>query len=1138
MVKAWREIVTIPTYEVGKPEKNPMFLEKRVYQGSSGVVYPYPVIESISDEKVDKEYKAVYLENEYILVMILPELGGRIQMAYDKIKQRHFVYYNHVVKPALVGLAGPWISGGIEFNWPQHHRPSTFMPVDCTIVENEDGSVTVWVNEMERMFHQKGMAGFTLRPGCAYLEIQGRVSNRTNLPQTFLWWANPAVEVNDAYQSVFPPDVNAVFDHGKRAVSSFPIATGTYYKMDYSAGVDISNYKNIYVPTSYMAVNSKYDFEGGYENDTKGGMLHVASHHFSPGKKQWTWGNGDFGRAWDRNLTDSIDNGKLIMDNETAADNCPLSIVNCQLKEGFRPYIELMAGVYTENQPDFTWLMPYEEKQFVQYFMPYREIGIVKQASKDFVMNIEEAGEGQVTFKILATSKQRVRIVLDGKGGYEYYNKVVELSPEEVLVETVNTGDESLSDLQLTIDRAKNPRLLPLLEWHAEPDEIRPIPDAAEAALSPQDTKTVDQLYLTGLHLEQYRHATWSALDYYEEGLRRDPLDYRCNMQIGLWYLRRARFKKAEKYLQTAVKVLKKRNPNPYDGEPQFYLGVVSKYLNKSNVAYECFWKSTWNKAWADAGYFEAACISMDGERWEDALDELERALISNSHNHKARAMKAVVLRKLGRKDEALAWIKESYKIDPFNYVCMVEEHLLTGSQEPLERMVELMHGNIYNYHETALDYAQARLEDESRLVLETAIKNGVEESPLTYYYLAYFSPLSQALDYLNKAKSVCPDYCFPNRLEDAHIFDAVIGIPGIDDAKAPYYLGCLYYDKRQYDVAVENWELSAKLDPTFPSVWRNLALARFNKQDQQDEALEYMEKAFHLDETDARMLMELDQLYKRLHKPHQERLDFLQKYPELIQQRDDLVLEEITLLNQLGRYEEAMAKLDGHQFHPWEGGEGKVSSQYQICRVELAKQYLAGLDHLDNLERLENLGKAVSLLEACLEYPPHLGEGKLYGAQENDFYYLLGVAYEALNEKEKALNCWQKAIIGPQEPAAAMYYNDAKPDKIFYQGLALRKLGREDEAHGRFFKLINYGKQHIFDKVVMDYFAVSLPDLLIWEDSLDTKNLIHCKYMLALGYYGMGDKEKALKYLAEVEELDNNHQGIQQFRTLIDSSL
>lgn len=1119
MVKAWRELVTIPTYEIGKAEKAPMFLEKRVYQGSSGVVYPYPVIESISNEKTDKDYKAVYLENEYIKVMILPELGGRIQMAYDKIKQRHFVYYNHVVKPALVGLAGPWISGGIEFNWPQHHRPSTFMPVDCDIVENEDGSVTVWVNEMERMFHQKGMAGFTLRSGCACLEIQGRVSNRTNLPQTFLWWANPAVEVNDAYQSVFPPDVNAVFDHGKRAVSSFPIATGTYYKMDYSAGVDISNYKNIYVPTSYMAVNSKYDFEGGYENDTEGGMLHVASHHFSPGKKQWTWGNGDFGRAWDRNLTDEAIG--------TTADGLPVGTV----RKGFRPYIELMAGVYTENQPDFTWLMPYEEKQFVQYFMPYREIGIVKQASKDFILNIEDAGEGKVTLKILATSKQTVRIVLDGEECEEYYNKVVTLSPEDVLIETVSIGHETLKNLRLVIDRADQNRQFPLLEWCAEPDEIRPIPDAAEAALSPQETKTIDQLYLTGLHLEQYRHATWRALDYYEEALRRDPLDYRCNMQTGLWYLRRARFEKAEPYLQTAVKVLKKRNPNPYDGEPLFYLGIVKRFRHQWREAYELFWKSTWNKAWADAGYYEAACISMYQERWEDALDELERALISNSHNHQARALKAVTLRKLGRKDEALSWIKESYKIDPFNYVCMFEEYLLTNDHAPLEHMVELMHGSICNYHETALDYAHAGLTDEATQVLQTAIDKDVEESPLTYYYLAYWNKLSGSNDYLEKAVTISPDYCFPNRLEDAEILGFLMELPFVEDARIPYYLGCLYYDKRQYDVAIRNWECSAKLEPNFPIVWRNLALARFNKENRQDEALEYMEKAFHLDETDSRMLMELDQLYKRLHKPHQVRLDFLQKYPQLIQQRDDLVLEEITLLNQLGRYEEAMEKLDAHQFHPWEGGEGKVSSQYQICRVELAKQELA---KQDKQERQDNINKAIRLLEECLEYPPHLGEGKLYGAQENDFYYLLGVAYDALGQTEKAVACWQEATKGPQEPAAAMYYNDAKPDKIFYQGLALRKLGREDEAHGRFYKLINYGKQHIYDKVVMDYFAVSLPDLLIWEDSLDIKNLIHCKYMLALGYYGMGDKEKGLRYLSEVENLDNNHQGIQQFRTLI----
>ena len=1134
MVKAWKEQVTIPTYEVGAPEKNPIFLENRVYQGSSGVVYPYPVIESISDERIDKEYNAIYLENEYIKVMILPELGGRVQMAYDKIKQRHFVYYNHVVKPALVGLAGPWISGGIEFNWPQHHRPSTYMSVDATIEENTDGSVTVWVNEMERMFHQKGLAGFTLRPGCAYLEIQGRLSNRTPLPQTFLWWANPAVEVNDHYQSVFPPDVNAVFDHGKRAVSSFPIATGTYYKMDYSAGVDISNYKNIKVPTSYMAVNSKYDFEGGYENDTKGGMLHVASHHFSPGKKQWTWGNGDFGRAWDRCLTDN--------DYEGAPGI-------------FRPYIELMAGVYTENQPDFTWLMPYEEKQFVQYFMPYRELGIVKQATKDFIMNLtassdpSKRGENEMLLHILSTSKKEVRILLKGDNGKVYYDEVRELSPEAVLEETVNTGNSTLNELTLTI--------LPSsggvgggFVWHAEPDDIRPVPDAAEAALRPEEIKTIDQLYLTGLHLEQYRHATWSALDYYEEALRRDSLDYRCNNQMGLWYLRRGRFDKAESYLRTAVKVLQKRNPNPYDGEPLFNLALCLKYQGKTQEAYHWFWKSTWNKGWADAGYFEAACISTGEYRYEDALDEVDRALISNSRNHKARALKAILLRKSGKKEEALAWIKESLAVDPFNYVCMFEEHLLTEDEAPIRQMAELMRHDAHNYHNLLLDYAQAGLWWQEPLDVMKQFCYYINPSPLTCYYMGWFASLSGDKDtariWFDKAEKTDSYLCFPNRLEDILALQSAITLHP-QAARAPYYLGCLYYDKRQYDLARENWELSAERAPHFPTVWRNLALYYYNKEKNRPKALEYMERAFHLDPTDSRILMELDQLYKVTGKPHAERLAFLEQYPALIAERDDLLLERITLLNQLGRYDEAIPLLDGHIFHPWEGGEGKVPAQYQYARVEKAKQLLAaclpgslsvecpvGRDSISAKTEATKMETTLLLLQECLDYPHHLGEGKLHGAQENDFYYFLGCAHEQLGDMEKARECWEQATHGPTEPAAAMYYNDAKPEKIFYQGLALLKLGRTDEARGRFYKLVNYGKQHIFEPQVMDYFAVSLPDLQIWDGDLNEKNRIHCLFMLALGYTGLGDKEKAERYLREVEQMDINHQGVQALRSLI----
>ncbi len=1100
MVKAWREMVTIPTYEVGLPEKNPMFLEKRVYQGSSGVVYPYPVIETMSDEKEDKDYLAIWLENEYIKVMVLPELGGRVQMAYDKIAQRHFVYYNHVIKPALVGLAGPWISGGIEFNWPQHHRPTTYMPVDTYIEENADGSVSVWVSEMEKMFHQKGMAGFTLRPGCAYLEIKGRCYNRTDIPQTFLWWANPAVEVNDEYQSVFPPDINAVFDHGKRAVSSFPIATGTYYKMDYSAGVDISNYKNIFVPTSYMGVNSRFNFEGGYENDTKAGMLHVASHHFSPGKKQWTWGNGDFGRAWDRNLTD-----------EVTPEEAEKWHVN---QKGFRPYIELMAGVYTENQPDFSWLMPYEEKTFTQYFMPYRELGVVKEASKDLIFNIDQTGDGMMLLKVFATSKQDVDIILRNDKGETYYHKQQTLTPEEVFMEAVDVKGAKANELTFEIVKTFAYGKRTVLSWHAEDDEIRPIPDSAEAALPPEQVKTNEQLYLTGMHLEQYRHATWVATDYYEEALRRDPNDIRCLNALGVWYIRKGRFALAEQYLRKAVKLSLKRNPNPYDSEPIYNLGIALKHQGLLDEAYERFWKATWSKAWADAGYFEAAKISVAQSRYEDALDEINRCLNNNWHNHKARALKATILRKMGRCDEALTLIDESLKYDQFNYGCRFEKYLIEKDDAILEEMKRMMRHSAQNYDEIALDYSAAGLADEALALWNIAISEGAT-TPMTYYYMGRHAEAEQA----------CPDYCFPNRAEDVVALEAAKK-QNPKGAKAPYYLGCLYYAARQYDLAIENWELSAKLDPSFPTVWRNLALGRFNKQDRQEEALEYMERAFHLDENDERILMELDQLYKRLHKPHAERLAFLQRHPQLVERRDDLVLEEITLLNQTSRYEEAMKKLDAHTFHPWEGGEGKVPAQYQICRVELAKKAIAAKEY----------DKAVCLLNECLEYPHHLGEGKLYGAQENDFHYLLGVAYDSLGEKAKAIECWEKATKGPQEPAAAMYYNDAKPDKIFYQGLALYKLGLDGEAHGRFFKLINYGKQHIFEKQVMDYFAVSLPDLLIWEDSLDTKNVIHCKYMLALGYYGMGDMDHALKYLAEVEAMDNNHQGIQQLRSLIDA--
>lgn len=1090
-VSAWREAVCIPTYEVGTPEKSPMFLEKRVYQGSSGVVYPYPVIERIADEATDHIYNAIYLENEYIKVMILPELGGRVQMAYDKIARRHFVYYNHVVKPALVGLAGPWISGGIEFNWPQHHRPSTFMPVDSDIEFSSDGSVTVWVSEVERMFGQKGRAGFTLRPGAARLEIKGVLYNPTDMPQTFLWWANPAVAVNDHYQSVFPPDINAVFDHGKRAVSSFPIATGTYYKMDYSAGVDISNYKNIKVPTSYMGVNSKYDFEGGYENDTKAGMLHVASHHVSPGKKQWTWGNGDFGRAWDRNLTDS---------------------------DG--PYIELMAGVYTENQPDFTWLQPYEEKRFTQYFFPYRELGVVKNASRDFVMNVVEE-DGRLIIKLFATLRLRATVVVyDRHTERILFEREVEVSPENIFESEIDAHDIGVNDLKVNII-GNDGRVA--LAWEAEPDDARQLPDPAIAAPAPEDIKSSDRLYLTGLHLEQYRHATFRPTDYYEEALRRDPNDVRCNNAMGLWYLRRGRFDVAEKYLIKAVRESRRYNPNPYDSEPIYNLALAVLRQGRAQEAYDLFAKSAWSAAQQDAAWYSCACIAVASGDLATAYDDCENALIRNSHNHKALALKSLILYRQGRKDEACAAANQAIKVDPFNYVAMWIISLASGS-EPV-RMIELMRNEAHNYNVVGLELMSDGAYAEAEALWQLAVSLGAAD-PMTYYHIArcramgHLEGVDEALD---KAAEMSPDYCFPKGNDAAQSLSMAIAMRP-DDARARYYLGCLYYDARQYDLAMKLWEESAAADPDYPHVWRNLALAYFNKCGKEQDGVALMEKALALNPEDPRMLMELDQLYKRLGRDHAARLENLRKVDCLTAMRDDLCLEEATLLNSLGHYAEAKEIVDNRKFHPWEGGEGKVTAQYQFSRAEMAKHAIAE----------KNYKEAERLLTECLVYPENLGEGKLEGAQDNDFHYLLGIIAKNLGDEHKAVEHFIHALEGPTEPAEALYYNDAKPDKIFYQGLAHRALGDEGKACGAFHRLKSFGEKKLFEPVKLDYFAVSLPDLLIWDDDLQRRNTVHCHYLMALGCYGLGETERAILEIGRVMEMDPNHQGGMAFKNYI----
>ena len=1073
-VRVWMEKMDIPTYPVGAPDRNPMFLDRRVYQGSSGRVYPHAVTDTVSDEKVMKTYTALCLENEYLYVMVLPELGGRVQRALDKTNGYDFVYYNHVIKPAMVGLAGPWISGGIEFNWPQHHRPSTFDPVPWQLSENPDGSCSILVGEIEQMFRTKGMSRLTLRPGKAYLEIENQLFNRTGQVQTFLWWANPAVAVNDHTRSIFPPDVYAVMDHGKRDVSDFPIAHGVYYKMDYSAGVDISRYKNIPVPTSYMAAHSDYDFVGNYDDARQAGMLHVADHHVSPGKKQWTWGNGEFGQAWDRNLTDS---------------------------DG--PYIELMAGCFTDNQPDFSFLMPGEEKRFTQYFLPYKQVGAVKNATRDVLVGLERA-DGQVTATAYVTGVFPGCVLTIEKDGAVIAEKREDLTPEAAAQLTARDPGGLLTV------RVRDRKGRTLVVYREKPQDHQTLPEPATAIPAPKDVPTGEKLWRYGTHLEQYRHATWDPMDYYQEGLRRDPDDVRLNVACAKLLVKRGLIAESEAYLRRAVASATEKNPNPYDGECFYQLGLTLALLGRDEEAYDAFYKSAWNGAWQSAAYYRLGCIALRQGDAERALEHLTLAVERNSRDMLARDARTMALRLLGRGEEAAALARETLRLDPLDAVASRELSLLTGTEECWDAHLS---ESPSPFIELALEYARCGLREDAASVLRTALRHG--ESLLAYIYL---SALTGDETWLNQAAAACPDGCFPHRQEDCLALEsALCAQPGL--AYAHYALGNYWYDKGQWQQAMACWEACIRLKSSFATAHRNLALVYYNRANRPMDALREMETAFACDPSDARVLMELDALCKKLNVPASDRLSALEASPSLLGVRDDLAIEYAALLNQAGRHQDALDWINSRRFHPWEGGEGKAPAQWRIALMALAREAMA--QH--SFEKAEAL-----LTQAAGPYPHHLGEGRLPSTSEHDALYWLGRCLEQAGRSEDARTAYAQAAAGDCDIGSVLYYNDQPPERLAYQGLALRRLGREKEAMERFHLLRSYAKEHMHDRVRTEYFAVSLPELQIFDEDLTLRSHVQCLILDALGALGEGDGEGLRCDLDELRTIAPYHQSLQ----------
>lgn len=1083
-VRLWETNQTIPTYLVGPPDPNPRFFQGRAYQGAKAMAYPYPIRDDLKDTRENRDYKTVFLENDYIQFSVIPELGGRIFTALDKGNQHDFFYRQSVIKPALIGMLGAWISGGVEFNIPHHHRTTSFLPVDYTLETQADGTITIWIGETEFRHRLKWSIGLSLHPGRSYIEMSVRAENRTPFAQSFLFWINPAVHATPEYQVVFPPDTEFGMQHSKPEFAHWPIAREVYDGVDYTRGVDISWWKNHPSPVSFFCFHSDDNFFGGYDHGKQAGVMHVANHHVAPGKKFFLWGTGEEGAAWGRILTET--NG---------------------------PYLELMAGAYSDNQPDYSWIQPGEVKTWKHYWYPTRQLGAAKRANRDAAVNLDVTNHiAQIAFNTTAEFRDaRVTLL---SGSKTLLQKTITISPKlPFTTELALAHDLWPEDLRVSLHSADGKELI---AYQPVVRKDSPLPEPVLKPEPPEEIKSNEELYLTGLRIEQLHSPSLEAAPYYREAISRDLGDYRANTALGILLCKQWRWAEAETNLNAAIARATQHYIRPKDGEAFFYLGVALRAQGKLDAAYDAFFKAIWSHAWQAAGYYELAEIDGQHGRWSEALENITRALEVNAANTKALNLKAAILRRLGSFTEAQEIVTAVRKLDSLDLRSYNELYLLAREQkqptiESSQEFAHLSRGEVQTSLELATDYANAGLWLEATDVLERFIATSNDKSalnPMIYYCLADYAEKlgrSDVASLREQAARLPHELCFPLRFEDEGVLRRAL-TANPTDARAPYYLGNLLYDNQPTN-ALNAWLQSRERDNTFPAVHRNLGLAFAGVEKDFYKAANIMERAVRLNPNDPQWFYELDTYYEVSGSAPSKRLDILRKNHDIVSRRHETLMREIALLTVRGQHDRAIELLTQHHFRNWEGSRA------------IHDVYVNALLQRGQVRMRENrLAEARQDFEAALQFPDNLEVGRATDDRKaRQVYYHLGTAFEALNQPAKATEYYGLAVAKPATT------NLSPAEVRYHEGLALKKLGRQRQATAVFNKLIQDGQTNLTAKAQLDYFAK------FGDRQSDRMRTANTHYNIGLGRLGLGQTSRAHAEFQKALKLNPAHLGANQ---------
>ena len=1010
-VHAWEGTITIPTYKLGPADPNPQFPLI-----NSKPVYPYAMLDNLTDERVLKTYRAIYLENEYLKITILPQLGGHVYSVYDKIDGRDVLYRNNVVKYGLVGPRGAWISGGMEFNFPFTHTTDTVSTVESVLHHNADGSATAVVGAVDWVSEMYWQIALTLRPGTARLEEGVTLFNSTPLDHLYLFWTNTAVKASDDSQYIYPMR-ETISDDPFAIVQSWPAWDG----------VDQSWYKNNASAAAMFARDVHRDFFGIYYHQSNNGVVHVADFHQNPGKKIWTWGADPHGRIWDHILSDS---------------------------DG--PYNEIQSRrFYTQGNREF--MGPHRVDEWTEYWYPVRGLdGGFVEATSQMAMNVTYLAAGQdqpEAVRLLVSAVEEIpNATLVVKLGVTPVRSIrsIHLAPLRPASFTipVQSLDTAKKELNVEIQSAQGKMLL---RWSAsEPiDGNADLISSVGAPLQKQPVissqSPLEELYLNGVFLQK-RGDLPSALLEYDQVLKRDPDYIPALIKEAIDRYNAADFQKANQFLARA------RQGDNNDPTIAYASGMIYRANGQLSLAKDAFWTSIhYDNALPPSSsltsqFVELGEIEIRQGNYTKSVGLLQQALTYNANDGLALTDLAVAERLSGDVRQAALSSAEALK-----QMCLLPNALAeqwldkserAGESSPLsvgfaaghtrdETWTTTIGSDPQNYIAIASWYHDLGVWRSSDDVLLVAIENlpAQDLSPMVYYYLASNAreegDALRAKQYGQKAASLSISQVFPNRITDAAILiEAVRFNPA--DAHAKYALGNFLFAHARYEEAVNLWSKALEQGFNDPVLLRNLGVYEWLVKKDLASAAEHYAQAIKLSSIDYRLYTDLDTIYEE-QRDNVARMTLFHDAPAEVLKQDTVRVRHAIFLIEQSEPDQALALLINHRFKPWEGG---VIVHDLFARASMERGKRALNEHQP--------GQGAEAFRQAMQYPDNLGTGESALPETAEQDYWLGVALKAQGKTTEAISAWQ---------SAAAQGKDITDVSAVFSALASKELGKDEQA-------------------------------------------------------------------------------------------